>query len=298
MPNDVTTQEPEANDGFSGSLTGGRLIKGQLLRWNVTNGWTDRDDLRPPEIMLVFALTEAVQRWKDKKPAETITTKPLPSVEERNNSVPAGEWEPGPDGKPKAPWVHQYVVYLLDPATARTFTYLNSTTGARIAWELLQEQVVTMRMLRNSRVVPLVKLSQRPFESFVGHTYRPDFEILGWRQLGGDGGDTLAKPQTPLLTGPAAAEIPAAAAPVVVATPASATVTAAPAQQATPKPPVNLTNETLAVMGDVKPATTAEILNTNCRGEHRSSTRRAFIALRTAIRSNEHANRSMGCRDA
>jgi hypothetical protein len=69
----------------------------------------------------------------------------------------------------------------------------------------------------------------------------------------------LARPQTPLLADPAAAEIPAAVAPVV-ATPASVTVTAAPARQATSKPPVNLTNETLAAMGEVKPVTTDEIL--------------------------------------
>jgi hypothetical protein len=191
------------DDGYSGSLTGGRLIKGQLARWNETKGWMDRDGLRPPEIMLAFALTEAVQCWKGKKPVETITAKPLPSVETLNESVPKSEWEPGLDGKPKAPWVHQYVAYLLDPASGGTFTYLNSTVGARIAVEQLREKVITMRALRGARVVPVVKLTHRPMKTFVGMKSRPEFEVVGWRQRGGDSGNTLTSPQAPRLTGPA-----------------------------------------------------------------------------------------------
>src|SRR5262245_37734028 len=53
--NDVT-QNRNDDDGFSGSLIGGRLIKGQILRWNETNGWSDRDGLTPPEIMLAPAI--------------------------------------------------------------------------------------------------------------------------------------------------------------------------------------------------------------------------------------------------
>ena len=103
----AVTHYDDDDDGYSGSLASGRLIKGQLLRWNETNGWLDRDGLRPPEIMLAIALSEALQCWKGKKPVETITAKPLPNVDTLNSAVPASEWEPGLDGKPKPPWVHQ-----------------------------------------------------------------------------------------------------------------------------------------------------------------------------------------------
>jgi hypothetical protein len=180
------TQYQNDDDGFSGSVTDGKLIKGQILRWNETNGWTDCDGLRPPEILLVLACTEALQRWKDKKPIETITTKPLPEIADLNAAVPQQEWEPGLDGKPKPPWVHQVVVYLIDPTSAGFFTFLNSTIGARIAWDHLRERVITMRALRGTRVVPLVKLSHRPMKTNFGMKHRPDFEIVSWRSLGAD----------------------------------------------------------------------------------------------------------------
>src|SRR5712672_233326 len=145
------TQNHDDDDGYSGSLVSGRLIKGQLLRWTETKGWLDGDGLRPPEIMLAIALSEAVQCWKGKKPVETITAKPLPSADALNSAVPASEWEPGPDGKPQPPWKHQFIVYLIDPASGGTFTYLNSTVGARIAVDHLKEKVITMRALRSAK---------------------------------------------------------------------------------------------------------------------------------------------------
>ena len=84
---------------YGGSLTSGRLIKGQILRWNETSGWMDRDGLRPPEIMLAIALSEALQCWKGKKPVETIVDKPLPDVNDLNEAVPRSEWELDLDGQ-------------------------------------------------------------------------------------------------------------------------------------------------------------------------------------------------------
>jgi hypothetical protein len=185
------------DDGYSSSITSGRLIRGQLLRWNETAGWTDRDGLRPPEIMLAIAIGEALQFWKGKKPVETVTAKPLPSVDMLNEAVPKDEWEPGLDGKPKPPWVYRRLAYLLDPASGGMFTYVNSTVGARIAVEQLDEKVATMRMLRGARVVPVVKLTHRPMKTFVGMKHRPEFEVVGWRQLGGEGGNNLRAPRFP-----------------------------------------------------------------------------------------------------
>jgi hypothetical protein len=233
------------DDGYSGSLTGGRLIKGQMLRWNETNGWTDRDGSRPPEVMLAFALTEAVQCWKGKKPVETITAKPLPSVSDLNAAVPQHEWELGLDGKPKAPWGHQYVAYLLDPASGGTFTYLNSTVGARIAVEQLKEKVITMRALRGARVVPVVKLTHRPMKTFIGMKSRPEFEVIGWRQLGGEGGNTITGPQPPQLAGPAPKP----------ETPAPAPKPKPEAKASTPA------DETLAVLEEVSEPSFGEVLN-------------------------------------
>jgi hypothetical protein len=202
------TQYQDDDDGYSGSLTSGRLIKGLLLRWNEAAGWIDRDGMKPPEIMVAIAISEAVQCWKGKKPVEPpITAKPLPDINDLNASVPESEWEPGLDGKPKPPWVHQYIVYLIDPGSGGFFTYINNTVGARIAWEQLREKVVTMRALRGARVVPVVRLSHRPMKTFVGMKHRPEFEVVDWKEPGGNG-NALAPPK-PLQLADTAATSPA-----------------------------------------------------------------------------------------
>ena len=123
------------------------------------------------------------------------------------------EWEAGLDGRPKAPWTHQKVVYLLDPATGSFLTFMNSTVGTRIAWETLRERVITMRALRGARVLPLVRLGHRPMKTSFGMKHRPEFEIVGWKRPGDDG-DAIGGPSTPQLAGPTAATPPAAAKPV------------------------------------------------------------------------------------
>jgi hypothetical protein len=184
------TKVDDDDDGFGGSIANSRFIRGQILRWSDTGGWSDRDGLQPPEELLVLACHEGLQRWKGKK-AESITTKPLPDPKELNASIPMAEWEPGRDGKPRPPWAHVAIVYLIDVGTAGLFTYLNSTIGAHIAWDVLREKVKTMRALRGEQVLPLVRLSTRPMKTNFGMKTRPEFEIIGWRLLGGGGGNVV-----------------------------------------------------------------------------------------------------------
>jgi hypothetical protein len=199
------TKIDDDDDGFGGSITNNRFIRGQILRWNDTGGWSDGDGLRPQEELLVLACNEGLQRWKGKK-ADNITTKPLPDANELNASIPMAEWEFGIDGKPKPPWAHVAIVYLIDPRTAGLFTYLNSTVGAHIAWDVLREKVRTMRALRGERVLALVRLSARPMRTRVGMKTRPEFEIIGWRLLGGGDGNVGGGSGPKVIEGPKAIE--------------------------------------------------------------------------------------------
>jgi hypothetical protein len=202
--NEITKIEDD-DDGFGGSIANSRLIRGQILRWSDTGGWSDRDGLRPPNELLVLASNEALQRLKSKK-VENITDKPLPDPSELNAAIPTAEWEVGIDSKPRPPWAHMAMVYLIDPATAGVFTYLNSTVGAHIAWDVLRERVKTMRALRGERVLPLVRLSTRPMKTKVGMKTRPEFEIIGWRLLGGGGGNVGGGSGPKVIEGPKAIE--------------------------------------------------------------------------------------------
>jgi len=230
----------EDDDGFNGGLSNNRLIRGMLLRWNETHGWLDRDGLRPPDILLGFAINDALQQWKNKV-ADTITTKPLPDPKELNDKIPQSEWELGLNGLPKPPWEHVVVVYLVDPATGAFYTYLNSTAGAHIAVEQLREMVIAMRALRGARVVPVLKLGWRPMKTKVGMKRRPHFEPIDWKLVGGGGGgDEVAAQPRPRLSGPST----------------TAAVPPAPASQTAPYAGA----QTLAGMQSVKPITPSEFV--------------------------------------
>jgi hypothetical protein len=254
MSNDLIQHEPEPvdDDGFSSSLNSGRVGRGSFLRWNDSQHWLDRDGLTPPSPLLVVAVNEILQRWRGNK-SDNIVDKPLPDSEMLNSTIPVSEWEKSVDGKPRPPWAHTVVVYLVNLATGETYTYSSATAGAHIAWNLLREAVVTMRMLRGQKCMPLVNLTERPMKTSFGMRQRPHFEIIGWKTPGGDDKAIAAKP-TPQVSGP---EATAASSPT--APPAPATASTTPLRQA--KPPVQLSGYTLAVMGDVKPVSLSEELN-------------------------------------
>lgn len=247
MSNELTTPEPD-DDGFIGSINSGRLIKGSLARWSDSNGWTDRDGLALPSPVLVVAIDEALQRWEDNKP-EIIRGRPLPNTEDLNAAIPVSEWETGIDGKPRPPWAHVVVVYLVDLNSGAFFTYVAATLGAHMAYEALKEATITMRALRGTRVLPVVNLAERPMKTNFGMRKRPHFGIIEWKSPGGSDRTVPPPSPTPRIAGPANQPAPARAA------------TATP-YQAKPKPQLGeVAGSTLAAMGDVKPVTTAEILD-------------------------------------
>jgi hypothetical protein len=197
--NDIISND---DDGFH-ITPSDRTIRGTLLRWTDAEGWSDRDGTAPPPVLLVTSCAEILQRWEDKKVADVIRDLPLPDPDDLNATIPKAQWEIGLDNKPRPPWSRAYVVYLLDPLTGTVYTYCNGTTGARIAYEQLGERVTIIRALRNARVLPVVRLEQRPFRTAYGMRSRPHFEIIDWRQRGEDGG-LLGGPPSPQLTGPSA----------------------------------------------------------------------------------------------
>jgi len=165
-----------------------RLIQGVLAKC-VDGRWIDADGLTPPAEMLVIGTTRALQRWgKDKDLLDQIIEQPgasLPDVDDLNSKIPEKEWGLGLDNKPRPPWQLNRVVYLLDVASASTYTFANSTTGARIAVERLEDKIKWMRAMRGNQIVPIVKLDARPMKTSFGQKMRPEFTVLEWRDLGG-----------------------------------------------------------------------------------------------------------------
>jgi hypothetical protein len=257
MTTNLAPYEPgssDDDDGFRGSLNSSRLTKGTIVRWSDSQNWQDRDGLTPPSPLLVVAVNEVLQKWKDNKP-EVISAKPLPDPDELNSAIPLNEWEVGLDGQPRRPWAHTVLVYLVNLGTGEFYTYPSATIGGHIAFDHLKEAVMTMRALRRARVMPLVNLAERPMKTKFGVKTRPHFDIVGWKTPG-DSAALPTGPAPPSLTPPARSPEPTPqSAPKATSTPASK---AAPRQA---KPSVNLAADTLAAMGGVKPATAKEFID-------------------------------------
>jgi hypothetical protein len=237
MSNDITKPEaPEPDDGFSGSLRSGRVIKGRLALWNDTQHWHDRDGVAMPSPLLAFSVDDLLRRWSAEKTPDYIIEKPLPDPAVLNAAIPKSEWLVGIDGKPRPPWEYTVAVYLA-AQTGEIFTYLSSTIGGRMAFDQLREAVIVTRALRGERVIALVELDERPFKTNFGMRTRPHFRIIDYRTPGGGGGQQITSgSSTPQVTGPPA-------------TPPT-----------TPPTTPSAAKPTLGKMETVKPVTTEELL--------------------------------------
>jgi hypothetical protein len=211
-------------------LPGDRVIRGTLAQWTAPKGWFDRDGMPVPETMLVIGYTIVLQHWKNNK-VEYKTEQPLPDPAALNDAIPPADWEIGRDGKPRKPWEHAYVVYMVDLKTGALYTYKNTTYGAMLAYTALEEQIAVYRMLCGEHVFPIVHLEKRYWKSATyGLVPRAHFQIVEWRK---PGGAMVESPSpTPQLTGPLAVTPPTAPAPTPTPATAPASTTAAPAAPA------------------------------------------------------------------
>jgi len=170
-----------------------RVIQGVILKC-VDGRWEDKDGLTPPDTLLAMGTARCAQCWKEQQPVDTVVEtadEPLPDVDDLNAQIPVEDWEKGLDGKPRPPWQVQYIVYLLNADTGDVWTFINSTTGARIAYERLKDRFQWMRQLRGNSIAPIVKLDSRPMKTAFGTKLRPEFTVLEWRDLGGGSPGTL-----------------------------------------------------------------------------------------------------------
>jgi hypothetical protein len=244
------------DDGFSPTpetSRGGRSAN--YLKWTAEEGWRDRDGILPPQPLLVLSVGEFLRRWKDGR-ATDIHDKPLPNVDDLNATVPYQEWEKGLDGKSRPPWEFTIGVYLVSLENGERYTYTHSTVGAKIAQERLREAVVTMRMIRGDKCMPLVNLTKRPMPTQYKMSTRPHFEIIAWKTPGENVGAIAPSREAPQLPSPEPSSKPAPSPDAITSGPS-----APPKEAATTAPqPKRVVNAAMDKMGDVKPPTSGEVL--------------------------------------
>jgi hypothetical protein len=265
MPSNVTVYDDD--DGF----TQGSRSRGGFLKWSVDANprWRDQDGCKPPERLVAMFINERLCRWQEGQPSY-ITEKPLPDPDELNRAIPQSTWEKGLNDEPRPPWEHQAVLGLVDPASGQKFIFSTATIGGHIACDELRESVAMMRLLRGEKCVPVVELSEKPMKTKYKMGMRPHIHITGeWKVLGGDMSAIPVQSATPQLSGPISTA--ANSDPTPPQQPQSETVSKKKNSQKSgagvahgklkSKPPVKAADETLKAMADVKPVTTAEIVD-------------------------------------
>ena len=167
-----------------------RLLQGGRAKWVdkvwTLNGVPPREDDR----FLVTGTGFVLQSWKDGLP-EVILKEPgksLPDPDDLNAAIPKEQWPIGKfSGEPEGPWKLVAFAYLLRKRDAAVFTHINSTWGTRICVRSIRDRMRDMGRLRGVSVYPIVRLTSAPMPSkkFPGR-FRPEFEIVEWRQIGGN----------------------------------------------------------------------------------------------------------------
>jgi hypothetical protein len=187
-----------------------RLIQGLLAKCN-DGQWRDGDGLPLPGKVLVFGIDRVLRCWgadNDLLDYEVEQSgQPLPDVDELNSKIPEEEWGSDLNNQPRPPWERCWRVLLLDLETASVYSFINGTTGARIAAERLEDRIRWMREIRGTAVVPIIQLDSRPMKTRFGTKMRPEFTVVEWRERSAEHAAPLIEHQ-PDATGfrPAVAE--------------------------------------------------------------------------------------------
>jgi hypothetical protein len=188
MSNDLTVNDDD-NDG-----SGEQTLQGDILKC-VDGMWSTREGGPFPQgvKLVVVRTTRVLQHWQNQELLKEIKEEPgkeLPDVDELNEKIPEEEWDIGLDGKPRPPWVKQYVVYLLDPSgvSASRYTFINSTKGARVAFHRLRDKMDDdLKIITGRHRLPVVELKYAPMKTPHGIKQRPSFEIVAWLDSNGGG---------------------------------------------------------------------------------------------------------------
>jgi hypothetical protein len=165
-----------------------RLVQGGRGKW-VDKVWTmDGTPPREEDHFLVTGAGFALQSWVDGLPKVILKEpgKSLPNPDDLNNVIPVDKWPIGKfTGQPEPPWKLVGYAHLLRQHDGAVFTHINSTWGTRICIRLLRERMRNMCVLRDASVFPIVRLTSAPMPSkkYPGR-FRPELEILEWRQTG------------------------------------------------------------------------------------------------------------------
>jgi hypothetical protein len=141
-----------------------------------TDGWQKLAEGVPPEYLM-------------RKPGQPRP--PRPHVDKK-------DWPINLNDEPEHPWKLTRYLYLLDTATGEVSTFWSNTTGGKIAFSELSDQVNLMRDMNPGKIpVALIALERTMFPTgFGGKKARPHFKIVGYKLRSQIGAQNLLTDET------------------------------------------------------------------------------------------------------
>jgi hypothetical protein len=177
------------NDGWGdvAAESGERVLRGDLLKFSDGTWLVGRESIpvEKDRKLVAVGCASAWVRWAGGKPDKYIVRQPGAASPEREDLGDSDEtkWEPGPDNRPRDPWMSTRYVYLVDPHDASAYTFSTSSWGGRGAVIDLADAIQRYRAARPG-ASPVVLLEAAAMKTKYGVKRRPVLKIIDW--VGGD----------------------------------------------------------------------------------------------------------------
>jgi hypothetical protein len=162
---------------------GSEYVRGTIITF-VDKEYKDRDGHRHNDAGLVAVGVK--NAWRKFVDGAFIYVPPQPNgyLCGRNSlgDLDESRWEIK-FGERQDPWQNMRALFLFDIDTAKPYTFIGTSSGARHAVETLADQIILKRKLQPG-VSPILKLGW----ALWGRQFpksRPDFEVLEWITLSG-----------------------------------------------------------------------------------------------------------------
>jgi hypothetical protein len=195
---------PNDDDGFAvAENNGGQFIKDAMVKFIDTAFIVDKTEELPDEPLVATGVVTAWVHWGEdndgnKRPIEHRVTEAGKIHPDRDDLPDQDEsqWSPGLDGKPADPWKDTRYLYLINPRSGQSYTFVTDSYGGRRAVGSLKSKILNVRWVYPG-AVPLIKCTSAPFKTQYGMKRRPEFKILEWRNRGGGSPieDPISRPQ-------------------------------------------------------------------------------------------------------
>jgi hypothetical protein len=189
----ATPLSPWEREALGGSA---RVLQGDTIKFRDGRYYIGKEQRQASDDwkLGVVDLRSFWVRWEDGQPAEHIEQTPN-DTRERNDLgyLDTSQWEEGLNG-PQDPWQDVRYLYLIDPKTAQTYTFVTQTFGGRSGIAQLASQIARVQAAQPG-ALPFVNLRWSEMPTRFGKKTKPYFEVVGWTQ--GVGGPAQAAEPDP-----------------------------------------------------------------------------------------------------